>query len=71
MKPLLCLTKADLADPETLLVTYRSLGVPWVVTQRGGDLTELRKALNGRTSVLMLVKRGRAPEAFIGIDIAP
>ena len=26
MKPLLCLTKADLADPETLLSTYRSLG---------------------------------------------
>ena len=45
MKPLLCLTKADLADPETLLSTYRSLGVPWVVTQRGGDLTELRERL--------------------------
>ena len=28
MQPLLCLTKADLADPETLLSTYRSLGVP-------------------------------------------
>ena len=53
MRPLLCLTKADLADPETLLVTYRSLGVPWLVTQRGGDLTELRAALRGRTSVLI------------------
>ena len=53
MKPLLCLTKADLADPETLLVTYRSLGVPWVVTRRGGDLTELRERLAGRTSVLI------------------
>jgi ribosome biogenesis GTPase len=53
MKPLLCLTKADLADPETLLVTYRSLGVPWVVTRRGGDLTELRDRLDGRTSVLI------------------
>ena len=42
MKPLLCLTKADLADPETLLVTYRPLGVPWVVTRKGGDLAELR-----------------------------
>ena len=31
MQPLLCLTKADLAEPETLLSTYRSLGVP------GGD----------------------------------
>ena len=35
MQPVLCLTKADLADPETLLVTYRSLGVPWLVTQKG------------------------------------
>lgn len=53
MQPLLCLTKADLADPETLLGTYRSLGVPWVVTQRGGDLSELRARLQGRTSVLL------------------
>jgi ribosome biogenesis GTPase len=53
MRPLLCLTKADLADPETLLATYRSLGVPWVVTQRGADLTSLRDRLTGRTSVLI------------------
>jgi ribosome biogenesis GTPase / thiamine phosphate phosphatase len=53
MDPLLCLTKADLADPETLLSTYRSLGVPWVVTRRGGDLGELRDRLRGRSSVLV------------------
>lgn len=53
MQPLLCLTKSDLADPETLLSTYRSLGVPWVVTQRGGDLSELLERLTGRTSVLV------------------
>ena len=57
MAPLLCLTKADLADPETLLSTYRSLGVPWVVTQlkgdSAGDLGELRDRLRGRTSVLV------------------
>ena len=53
MDPLLCLTKADLADPETLLETYRSLGVPWVVTRKGGDISELRAALAGRTSVLL------------------
>jgi ribosome biogenesis GTPase len=53
LAPLLCLTKADLADPETLLSTYRALGVPWVVTQRGGDLGELRARLAGRTSVLL------------------
>jgi ribosome biogenesis GTPase / thiamine phosphate phosphatase len=53
MAPLLCLTKSDLADPETLLVTYRSLGVPWVVTRRDGDLDPLREALRGRTSVMV------------------
>jgi ribosome biogenesis GTPase len=53
MQPLLCLTKADLAEPETLLSTYRSLGVPWVVTQRGGDLAELRDRLRDRTSVMV------------------
>jgi ribosome biogenesis GTPase len=53
MQPLLCLTKADLADPETLLSTYRSLGVPWVVTERGGDLTAVRERLSGKTSVMV------------------
>ena len=53
MQPLLCLTKADLADPETLLSTYRSLGVPWVVTQRGGELDALRDRLRRQVSVLV------------------
>ncbi len=53
MAPLLCLTKADLADPEAFLSTYRALGVPWVVTQRGGDVGVLRERLAGRTSVLV------------------
>ncbi|HEY1134444.1 MAG TPA: ribosome small subunit-dependent GTPase A [Nocardioides sp.] len=53
MAPLLVLTKADLADPETLLATYRSLGVPWVVTRKGADIDEIRDRLAGRTSVLI------------------
>jgi len=53
MKPLLCLTKADLADPESFLSTYRSLGVPWVVTRRGGDLSDVHDRLTGRVSVLV------------------
>jgi ribosome biogenesis GTPase / thiamine phosphate phosphatase len=53
LAPLLCLTKSDLASPEPLLATYRSLGVPWVVTHRGGDLAELRDCLAERTSVLL------------------
>ncbi len=53
LEPLLCLTKADLEDPETLLSTYRPLGVPYVVTQRGLDLSDIRQRLDGRISVLV------------------
>ena len=53
MDPLLCLTKADLADPETLVSIYRPLGVPYVVTQRGNDLAVIRERLHGRVSVLI------------------
>jgi len=53
LDPLLCMTKADLADPETLLATYRPLGVPYVVTRRGDDLGEVRARLHGKVSVLV------------------
>ncbi|RHW26804.1 ribosome small subunit-dependent GTPase A [Nocardioides immobilis] len=58
LAPLLCLTKADLENPETLLSTYRSLGVPWVVTHRDADrrivgLADLQTRLAGHTSVLI------------------
>jgi ribosome biogenesis GTPase len=53
MHPLLCLTKADLADPETLVSIYRPLGVEYVVTQRDTDVSEVRSRLIGRTSVLV------------------
>jgi ribosome biogenesis GTPase len=53
LEPLLCLTKPDLADPETLLSVYRPLGVPYVVTERGRELADIRERLAGRTSVLV------------------
>lgn len=53
LDPLLCLTKPDLADPEKVLATYRPLGVPYVVVQRGHDPVDLRGRLAGRTSVLV------------------
>ncbi|TWD74921.1 ribosome biogenesis GTPase [Kribbella amoyensis] len=53
MRPLLCLTKTDLADPEPLLSTYRPLGVESVATHQGGDLSALREQLQDRTSVLV------------------
>jgi ribosome biogenesis GTPase / thiamine phosphate phosphatase len=51
--PLLCLTKADLADPEPFLETYRPLDVPFVVTQRGADVAPVLDKLRERTSVLL------------------
>jgi len=53
LEPLLCLTKSDLEDPETLLSIYRPLGVPYVVTQRGEELSDIRERLGGRISVLV------------------
>jgi ribosome biogenesis GTPase len=53
LDPLLCLTKADLAGPEELLAQYAPLGVPVQTVRPGADLTDLRAALAGRTSVFV------------------
>jgi ribosome biogenesis GTPase len=51
--PLLCLTKADLADPESFVGIYRPLDVPYVVTRRGADVSPVLEKLRGRTSVMI------------------
>jgi ribosome biogenesis GTPase len=51
--PLLCLTKADLADPGPLVEVYRPLDVPYVVTERGTDVSPVLERLADRTSVLL------------------
>jgi len=53
LRPLLALTKSDLASPDTLLDTYRSLDVAHVVLSRETSLDELRSRLHGRVSVLV------------------
>lgn len=53
MRPLLCLTKTDLADPDPLLSIYRPLGVESVATRRDGDLSELAEQLRDRTSMMV------------------
>lgn len=51
--PLLCLTKADLADPQELLDYYAKVELPYVVWQRGESVTHVRRYLTDRTSVLV------------------
>jgi ribosome biogenesis GTPase / thiamine phosphate phosphatase len=53
LDPLLILTKADLASPETILATYRPLEVPYVVTRRDRPLGDLQDRLRDRTTVLV------------------
>jgi ribosome biogenesis GTPase len=59
MDVLLCLTKADLADPAPLVEQYSPIGVDVVVVGRRADettldgLAEVRTRLVGRTSVLV------------------
>ena len=51
--PLLCLTKADLASPATLVAQYEPLGVPVLATSPGADLDPLRTWLTGHRSVFV------------------
>jgi ribosome biogenesis GTPase / thiamine phosphate phosphatase len=51
--PLLCLTKADLADPKQVLDYYADLDLPYVLTRPDGDLGPLMAELAGRISVLV------------------
>jgi ribosome biogenesis GTPase len=57
LTPVLCLTKADLADPAPLLAAYEPLGVTSIVTTslaaESSDLRPLREVLAGRISVMV------------------
>ncbi len=51
--PVLCLTKADLADAEPFAAQYRELEFPVVVTRRDQDPDDLAQLLDGHVSVLV------------------
>jgi ribosome biogenesis GTPase / thiamine phosphate phosphatase len=56
LDPLLVLTKADLASPRRVRAFYRPLGLPMISTRRPlppQTMTRLRRALDGRLSVLI------------------
>ncbi|MHA6627835.1 ribosome small subunit-dependent GTPase A [Pseudonocardia sichuanensis] len=53
LTPVLCLTKADLADPEPFAAQYRDLDLPVLVTRRDHDPAPLAAALAGKVSALV------------------
>ncbi|PPK69844.1 ribosome small subunit-dependent GTPase A [Actinokineospora auranticolor] len=53
LAPLLCLTKADLADPAPLLARYAELDLPAVVTRHDVEPDVLREHLADRVSALV------------------
>lgn len=53
LDPVLCLTKADLGDPEVFAAQYRELDLPVLVTRRDQEPTELADVLAGRVSALV------------------
>ncbi|MDR2895402.1 MAG: ribosome small subunit-dependent GTPase A [Propionibacteriaceae bacterium] len=53
LHPILCLTKADLATPESLLSIYQPLGVDIFITEPDADLSVLSARLAGHVSVFV------------------
>ncbi|HEX5540304.1 MAG TPA: ribosome small subunit-dependent GTPase A [Micromonospora sp.] len=53
VRPLLCLTKADLAAPDAVLDYYAELDLPHLLVRPDSDLGQVRRALAGHISVLV------------------
>ncbi len=53
LQPVLCLTKADLADAGELTARYAELAVPTLVTRYDQDFPELTETVRGRVSALV------------------
>lgn len=53
VKPIICLTKADLADPRELIDLYEPLDVPIFVSEPGSELDALRAALAHHVTVFV------------------
>ncbi|WP_436492058.1 ribosome small subunit-dependent GTPase A [Actinokineospora sp. HUAS TT18] len=77
LEPVLCLTKADLADPSELLSAYAELDLPVVITRFDEDNADLRARLTDRVSALVghsgvgkstLVNR-LVPDAFRAVGV--
>ncbi|NMO90754.1 ribosome small subunit-dependent GTPase A [Actinomycetospora sp. TBRC 11914] len=53
LEPVLCLTKADLADPDPFAADYAELDLPIVVTRSDQDPDPLRELLTGQVSAFI------------------
>ena len=62
VSPILCLTKADLASPDSLRTAYAPLEIPVVVTRPGGDLSPVRELLEHHMTVRRQIGRASCRE---------
>ncbi len=72
IKPLIIVTKCDLATPTEFLAPYETLLVPSIQVQRDSDLAQLKKALEGKRTVLLGhsgVGKSTLVNALFGDDI--
>ena len=71
IKPIIVMSKADLADPDEFLSAYRDLEVDYFKLKRGDDLTQLHKTLEAKVSVLIGhsgVGKSTLVNALLGIE---
>ena len=71
IKPIIVMSKADLADPDEFLSAYRDLEVEFLKLKRGDDLTQLHKMLEAKVSVLIGhsgVGKSTLVNALLGIE---
>jgi len=71
IKPIIVMSKADLADPDEFLSAYKDLEVEYLKLKRGDDLTQLHKILEAKVSVLIGhsgVGKSTLVNALLGIE---
>ena len=71
IKPIIVMSKADLADPDEFLSAYKDLNVEYLKLKRGDDLTQLHKILEAKVSVLIGhsgVGKSTLVNALLGIE---
>lgn len=71
IKPIIVMSKSDLANPDEFLKAYKDLEVDYFKLKRGDDLTQLHKTLEAKVSVLIGhsgVGKSTLVNALLGIE---